>query len=213
MTRFGHALREARDHVERLTGRRFSRATISAWFDGWLVRVLKRRIRARIRLVEEKELQSTFRRALELLSGRVGRAGIGDYLEFGVYNGTSMLCMYRALEEMDLKEVRLVGFDSFKGLPLDTESAWRTGEFATSFDFTYAVLSFSGIDWTRVDLVEGWFKDTLTTETVRQYGIDKAGVILIDCDLYEATREALEFCRPLIQDEAVIVLTTGVPAA
>lgn len=136
---------------------------------------------------------------------RIGRNEIGHYLEFGVYNGTSLLCMYRALKETGLEDVRLIGFDSFEGLPPDLEGTWRAGDFKSTFEFTQAVLSLNGIDWSRVALVKGWFKDTLNAETARHHRIDKVGVVMIDCDLYAAAREALDFCRHLVKDQAIIV--------
>ena len=35
------------------------------------------------------------------------RSGLGDYLEFGVYTGTSLIAMYRALHSLGLDHVRL----------------------------------------------------------------------------------------------------------
>lgn len=187
-----------------MSGIPISRAAVGASIDEWLVHLLQRRIHARVRLVEERELQSTFQSALQLLDDRIGQHEIGDYLEFGVYNGTSLLCMYRALEDMNLRHVRLIGFDSFRGLPRDAEGFWRSGDFKASRTFTEAVLSLHRIDWSRLQLVEGWFKDTLQM-SAHHHGINSAGVIMIDCDLFDSAREALHFVGPLIKREAVIV--------
>lgn len=179
---------------------------MNTWIDDRIVQLLRRRVSRRNRLVPERELQSSFRKALELLIDRGGAVKVGDYLEFGVYNGSSMLCMHRALGEVGLKSPRLIGFDSFEGLPSDVEEgAWRRGDFKSTFEFTQAVLSLSGIDWTRVVLVKGWFEDALNVELARHHRIEKASVIMIDCDLYSAAKEALQFSRPFIKDEVVIV--------
>jgi O-methyltransferase len=50
------------------------------------------------------------------------------------------------------------------------------------------------------------FADTLTHELVRKYNISKASLIMIDCDLYEGAKQALDFCAPLILDEAIVFL-------
>jgi hypothetical protein len=55
----------------------------------------------------------------------------------------------------------------------------------------------------RVFLVKGWFKDTLTEERQREIG--RVSLILIDSDLYSSASEALTFVEPLIKDTAVVI--------
>lgn len=211
MRRLLQGLRAIRDSLERVTGARISRAYVRAWIDNRIVHLLQLRVNRRTRLVEERSLQTSFRSALELLIDHKRGNEVGDYLEFGVYNGTSMLCMYRALKEVRLGDSRLIGFDSFEGLPPGADEdeggwgCWRPGQFKSSFEFTQAVLSLSGIDWSRVVLVRGWFEDTLNADLARHHRIERAGVVMIDCDLYTAAREALDFCKPLIKDETIMV--------
>jgi O-methyltransferase len=56
-----------------------------------------------------------------------------------------------------------------------------------------------------VDLVKGWFKDTLTEECRTALAIGKASLIMIDCDTYSASRDALRFCEPHIDRHAVVL--------
>lgn len=42
----------------------------------------------------------------------------GDYVEFGVSRGTSLACMSHALADENVPGVRMLGFDSFRDLPL-----------------------------------------------------------------------------------------------
>lgn len=206
MRRLLQGLRAIRDSLERVTGARISRASVRDRIDNRIVHLLLLRVNRRTRLVEERGLQTSFRSALELLIDHKRGNEVGDYLEFGVYNGTSMLCMYRALKEVRLGDPRLIGFDSFEGLPPGAdEGGWRPGDFKSSFEYTQAVLSLSGIDWSRVVLVRGWFEDTLNADLARHHRIEKAGVVMIDCDLYTAAREALDFCKPLIKDKTIMV--------
>jgi hypothetical protein len=90
----------------------------SYWIERERARVrrveLAARIRDRPRLVPVSALRTVLLDGLNLLADRHGRAALGDYLEFGVYNGTSLLCTYRACEEAGLTHVRLFGFDSFQ---------------------------------------------------------------------------------------------------
>jgi O-methyltransferase len=170
---------------------------------------LRARIASRSRLVPETDLRALLRRGLRTLMDRRPDAPLGSYLEFGVYNGTSLLCMYRELAALGVDDVRLFGFDSFQGLPssaaIEDEGRWQPGRCYSPLEFTTAVLETEGVDWTRVTLVPGWFSDTLTAATRATLGVSKASVIMIDCDLYSSAKQALDFCAPLIRDEALIL--------
>ena len=160
-------------------------------------------------LVPERELENTYRDALQLLASEAGPDEVGDYLEFGVYVGTSLLCMHRASKAIGLGSLRLFGFDSFQGLPeaaaTEDEGRFRPGWFRAEYDLVREHLTRRGIDWNRTVLVPGWFEDTLKPDLARQLGIEKAAVIMIDCDIYSSARTALDFCGPLIADRAVVV--------
>jgi hypothetical protein len=170
---------------------------------------LRQKVLNRARLVPETELLDLLVRGLKTLADRHGRASLGSYLEFGVYNGTSMSCMYKALSRVGLHDVRLYGFDSFQGFPesaaWEDEGRWQPGKCYSPLELTTAVLDAEGVDWSRLTLVPGWFDDTLNDETIRRHGLVKASVIMIDCDLYSSTKTALDFCAPLIKDEALIL--------
>jgi predicted O-methyltransferase YrrM len=191
----------------------FAPSGLRAWVERQRSRIrdadLRARIRERGRLVPEPELRALLSRGLRALVDRVGTTGLGSYLEFGVYNGTSMLCMYRELDALGLDQVRLFGFDSFQGLPpeaaVEDEGRWEPGRCYSPLEFTTAVLQSEGVDWSRVSLVPGWYNETLTPETRQTLGLGKASVIMIDCDLYSSSKQALEFCAPLIEDEALIL--------
>ena len=198
-------LRKGRDRLERLVGVRLSRESFSSWIDHRIASLLQSRVKNRIRHVDEMKLHRSFQGALELLLDQSNGEPIGDYLEFGVYNGTSMICMHQVLRELKLDGPRLIGFDSFEGLPSDEEGVWRAGDFKSSLEFTQAVLSWSGVDWSRVVLVKGFFEDTLNASLAKQHEMEKAAVIMIDCDIYAGARDALEFCAPMIRNDAVIV--------
>jgi O-methyltransferase len=136
---------------------------------------------------------------------RAAHEEIGPYLEFGVSRGTSLATMYRALEAEGLRQFRLVGFDSFRGLPPEAVAqGWQPAAFRSTRNATELFLKKSGVDLSRVDLVEGWFSDTLSEETAKRLALTRASLIMIDCDIYSASREALWFCAPLIRRRAVI---------
>lgn len=113
--------------------------------------------------------------------------------------------MYNILEEQQLKNVRLFGFDSFKGLPKDSEGKWFQGAFYAKEKNVRRFLTSKGLDWNRAKLIKGWFKDTLNQEFIKKEQLKKASIIMIDCDIYSATKEALNFCRSLIKNQCIII--------
>jgi hypothetical protein len=181
----------------------------------WMTRLNTRDVRRRERLVDEAHLEEKYRAAIALLKSRGFE--VGAYLEFGVFNGTSLVCMHRALVQAGDRTTRLVGFDSFEGLPAvaasDSGGHWQPGQFKCSLDFTRRVLDHEGVERRRVTLVKGYFDATLTPQRRRLLNIDRVGIVMIDCDLYQSTKEALGFCGPIVIDTAVIFFDDWYPLA
>lgn len=160
-------------------------------------------------LVDENEIRPKIEEALLFLKNYFSSDKyIGDYLEFGVSHGSSMLIMFETIKKLNLDKMRLFGFDSFEGLPdvalTDDDGHWKPGDFYAKEKNVLKFLTKSGIDWNRVKLVKGWFKDTLKYSLIEENRIEKASIIMIDCDLYSAAKEALTFCAPLIRDKTII---------
>lgn len=132
----------------------------------------------------------------------------GDYIEFGVSQGTSMACMHRVLTKLKLNNVRLFGFDSFEGMPesaaVEDEGTWTPGQFASTIEETKDFLNKENVGWHRTFLIKGWFENTLNTQTTERYGIRKASIIMVDCDIYSAAKASLNYSLPLIEDHAVV---------
>lgn len=155
-------------------------------------------------LIPEKQFMESCNLAIETL--RAAGHEFGDYLEFGVSRGTSMACMYHVMRDSELSGVRLLGFDSFAGLPSEAEGqGWKPGSYASTIATTTRYLKKAGIDPGEIYLIKGWFRDTLNPMTVAQYKIRKASLIMVDCDIYSASKEALWFCEQLILDRAIII--------
>ncbi len=161
------------------------------------------------RLIEPGQLRPVYRNALALLVEKNGKEPIGDYLEFGVSQGTSLAIMHAELKRSNLDAVRLYGFDSFEGMPASTddedEGTWAEGDFRQEMSVVKNRLTQQGIDWQRVHLEKGWFDDTCNDQFKATHGISKASVIMLDCDIYSSTKTALDFCQPLIHEHAVLV--------
>jgi O-methyltransferase len=157
-------------------------------------------------LVPERELLACQKQAIQYLQRNPDREW-GDYLEFGVCQGQSMSLMYRALSEANLlAKVRLYGFDSFEGYPIeaaDEPNLFVPGGDKAEIHVAQRLLTQRGVDWTRVKLVKGWFKDTLTEEFKQSQNINRVSLVNFDCDLYSSTAQALQFAAPLVRHDAI----------
>jgi hypothetical protein len=157
-------------------------------------------------LVPEQAFYASVCAAIDVLLERVPKTQFGDYLEFGVNRGTSLACVYRALLSKDLSHVRLIGFDSFQGLPPEAaDEGWVPGDFKSSYEATSAYLADMEVDMRRVTLVKGWFSQTCTEETMIRLSLKKASLIMVDCDIYSASRDVLRYVEPLIRDHAIVI--------
>jgi O-methyltransferase len=176
----------------------------------WLYRVrTQRRALAGQGLVPEQKLTASFVDAIQRLRDLNGGENIGDYLEFGVCYGSSMACMHDALVKTGTNGVRQFGFDSFEGLPPETDfqdnNIWSSGQLASSIEFAHKLLTRRGVDWKKTFLIKGWFKDTMTPELVEKHQMKRAGVVMVDCDIYTSARDSLAFVEPMIGDYAVML--------
>jgi O-methyltransferase len=161
-------------------------------------------------LVPEVELQQTYERALEVVApAGAPPSAVGDYVEFGVCHGTSMACMARAADAAGRGDMRLIGFDSFEGLPSGVEAedlgVWKSGEYRSSERAARRNLTRAGVARGRYVLVKGWFDDTATAATARRLGVERVPVAMIDCDAYSSTATALAFLAPVLADTSVLV--------
>jgi hypothetical protein len=156
----------------------------------------------------------------------------GDYYEFGVYQGNSLLAALlhiekafydRILTTVDnqsdrereqrlsvWRDMRFFAFDSFQGLPELTgpdrnTNDFRQGQYASTLTSLRDRLDRSGLRSEKVVPVEGWFDDTCTDETKASLKMNRASVVMIDSDLYASARTALDFITPAIQDGTVII--------
>lgn len=138
----------------------------------------------------------------------------GDYLEFGVLRGDTFRNAIRAARQgyRATKEGRFPGrfiaFDSFAGLPRvasmgDGINPYAKGEFSASradFERNLGRL----LDTFPIEIVPGWFDETLKAETAERLGLHKAAFVHVDCDLYESTVPVLEFVTPFLQTGTIL---------
>ena len=112
------------------------------------------------------------------------------YLEFGVYQGASILYWATKLRH---PEAQLHGFDSFEGLP-EAWGPWEKGRFETGGKIPVATDG-------RVKFFKGWFQDVLPNYVVPDHEVL---IIVLDADLYSATSYVLGHLRPYIRQGTLI---------
>jgi len=130
-------------------------------------------------------------------------AVFGDIYEFGVFGGKSLRCMIQQLQENHIKYNKIYGFDSFEGLPEEDSNFTQTivtfvpGSYNAQnlyqsnkentikkvYNYTYNIPI----------LIPGWFSDVLNSELIKQYNMQPASYINVDCDLYISAQTVLDW--------------------
>jgi hypothetical protein len=146
----------------------------------------------------------------------------GDIFEFGVYTGRS-LALLSHFHEVNRKSIhhidftrRVVGFDSFEGLPADDgHPRWKPGMFRVNHSFhpickqgekvtEQVIFSLFEQYQLPVPLIEaGEFSKTLPQVIGSKY--TKAAILHIDCDVYESTKSVLFGLQPILQEGTVLL--------
>ncbi len=118
-------------------------------------------------------------------------APAGIACEFGVRRGWSLQII------RNFRKPPVFGFDSFEGLPADWNTGgdpYPAGTFACEPPADLA---------TGVELVRGWFADTIPAW--KQANAGAVRLLHIDCDLYESAREALFGMNDRIEPGSVLL--------
>lgn len=137
----------------------------------------------------------------------------GDYLEFGVFTGSSFCHSIRCCRRIGrlrpkVLNTRFFGFDSFSGfssLSEDDKHPFYIDEnFAASLPLVNKrVAKVAGSVCFR--LIPGFFSDSLEGGAAA-FGISRSRIIFIDSDTYSSAAEALRFCMPTVQEGTFVVL-------
>lgn len=124
------------------------------------------------------------------------KPGFKDVLEFGVWTGISLRQIRNKLD----KSYRIMGFDSFVGLPED----WVDGNGKLVGQGKKGRFSTKGKtpDIKGVEFFVGWFENTIP-----DYLKNPAPIALlhVDCDLYSSTKTVLWSLNEYIQPGTIIV--------
>lgn len=136
----------------------------------------------------------------------------GDYFEFGVFRGLTFQYAYHAAQMRELKDMQFLAFDSFQGFSNpkgnDTTGVIVKGTRNCSEKEFVQVLRSHKVDLKKVEMVPGWFEETLTGEgkqrTIEKVGKRKVAFAYLDADLYEPTILALDYLVDYLTDGTLL---------
>ena len=139
-------------------------------------------------------------------------ATFGDYLEFGVFTGSSFNFAMKANKKIEKifgkMDCEFIGFDSFKGFgeikKEDQNPSFQSKTFFVDEEKVIRNIE-KNTKGQRMRIVKGFYQDTIKNKTTADLKIDKSRVVMIDCDLKESTHLALEFIKPSVQEGTIIL--------
>ena len=136
----------------------------------------------------------------------------GSYLEFGIFTGSSFNFAIKANKQIQKifgkTDCEFIGFDSFKGFGKikkeDENPGFKDEIFSVNEEKILKNIE-KCAKGEKMRIIKGFFQDTIKNKTTRDLNIDKAKIIMIDCDLKEPAELALEFIKPSIQEGTIIL--------
>ena len=116
----------------------------------------------------------------------------------------------QAFSEVKQNKIRFFAFDSFDGLPepqgVDiSPGRFAKGRYDCSEDEFKGILRARGVDLNEVNIVPGFYEDSLTQAVKDQYQLAAASIVMVDCDLYSSTKSVLDFITSLVVEGSVII--------
>lgn len=142
-----------------------------------------------------------------------------DLYEFGVCTGGSSTEFLKSLNENEITFNQYFGFDSWHGLPKETEGifnpdVWGVGAFdATLYlklpekELTeYLINIFKRYTKSKINLISGFFDKSLTDSLIERYKMKPAFFVSIDVDIHKSCFESLDFLarNNLISKDTII---------
>ncbi|MBU2544925.1 TylF/MycF family methyltransferase [Patescibacteria group bacterium] len=133
----------------------------------------------------------------------------GDYMEFGVYEGNSFIRAFYFAKFRKLSAMKFYAFDSFSGYPplegIDKDCGYfEENGYEADLKTFKKNLTRAGVDMKRVRIIPSLFSE-LNQKAKEKIESKVASVVWIDCDLYKATLESLNFLNNYITDGTIIV--------
>lgn len=137
----------------------------------------------------------------------------GDYLEFGVFTGSSFNFAMKIDKKMQRIfkrkiDTNFIGFDSFDGfgdiMPIDENPSFKSNFFKVNKKKVIKNIEKNSTNQ-KSRLIEGFYQQTIKNKSANDYNINKSRIIMIDCDLKESTILALDFAKPTLQEGTIIL--------
>ena len=132
----------------------------------------------------------------------------GDYLEFGCGSNVRSFRLAYKYRNLEYSCPRLFAFDSFQGLPepqgIDRHPQWEEGAMAVSLAQFHRIMRAEGAKRGDYRTVPGFYADTLDHVAPQDYGIERAAMVFVDCDLYASAASVLRFVADILVDGAIL---------
>jgi Macrocin-O-methyltransferase (TylF) len=127
----------------------------------------------------------------------------GAIVEFGIFQGFMLGKLLEKAESLGM-ERQFYGFDSFEGLSEPSKEhdygEWKKGQYAAGFDLVAKNLRLS--ERPHLTLIKGWVEDSLKTPEAQ--AIKPIAYARIDVDIYDPTKDCLEYLSHRLADGAVL---------
>ena len=135
----------------------------------------------------------------------------GSYIEFGVFTGSSFNFAMKQNKKLDKllgkSNCDFFGFDSFDGFGKvdenDDHPRFKDDTFSVNENKILKNIEKNSSNQ-HYRIIKGFFHETLLKDP-KEYGIKKARVIMMDCDLKEPTTLALNFIKNVLQQGTIIL--------
>jgi hypothetical protein len=133
-----------------------------------------------------------------LLEKSVSEKIKGDIIECGVYRGGSLIVLGKKLKKLESDKI-LYGLDTFEGHPYtDKDTPHIKGNLGdTSYNDVYEIIKKLQLE--NVKLLKGRFIDTFPSLKNKRFCFAH-----VDCNLYQSSRECLEFLLPRMTKKGII---------
>jgi O-methyltransferase len=143
----------------------------------------------------------------------------GDYAEFGSHTGTTFGLAYQEYKKA-VKHLSFLSYassidrkfwalDSFRGLPApkgleDEHPFWIEGNLSTGVDEFLSACARNGIPKDKIEIVEGYYEQTLVGDITSRRLPQNVALAYIDCDMYSSVLTVLKFLLPRLKHGMIL---------